>query len=183
MGSLRFYRRLHVFPGLTVNLSRSGSSLSVGVRRAHLPFGKRGVTRTVGVFLSGLAKVYRASPNTVAAYRGDLAAFTRFLGGIAVENITANQIRKYVARFPIIGPASVGLPESSASSATWKSPDPTRRMRLPKRDKRLPSVLSENEVEQLIGDRRPKDNDRPGCLRSLANDIPEQKRDRSTASR
>jgi len=35
-------------------------------------------------------------------------------------------------------------------------------MGLPKRDRRLPSVLSENEVEQVIGDRRPKDNERAG---------------------
>ncbi|MGO9056807.1 MAG: DUF4236 domain-containing protein [Candidatus Binataceae bacterium] len=30
MGSFRFYRRVHVFPGLTVNVSKSGPSLSVG---------------------------------------------------------------------------------------------------------------------------------------------------------
>jgi site-specific recombinase XerD len=35
-------------------------------------------------------------------------------------------------------------------------------MRLPKRDQRLPCVLSEKEVEDLIGEQRPKDNDRAG---------------------
>ena len=35
MGSFKFYRRLHVFPGLTVNLSKSGPGLSVGVRGGH----------------------------------------------------------------------------------------------------------------------------------------------------
>jgi hypothetical protein len=54
MGSLRIYRRLHVFPGLTVNLSKSGPSLSVGVRGAHVTVGKRGVTRTVGIPGSGI---------------------------------------------------------------------------------------------------------------------------------
>jgi hypothetical protein len=34
----------------------------------------------IGVFLSILAEVYRASPNIIAAYRGDLTAFSRFLG-------------------------------------------------------------------------------------------------------
>jgi site-specific recombinase XerD len=34
----------------------------------------------ISAFLSALAKVYRASPNTVSAYRGDLADFSRFLG-------------------------------------------------------------------------------------------------------
>jgi hypothetical protein len=34
MGSFRFYRRVHIFPGLTVNLSKFWPSLSVGVRGA-----------------------------------------------------------------------------------------------------------------------------------------------------
>ena len=45
----RFYRRVRLFPGLSVNLSRSGPSLSVGVRGAHVTVGRRGVTRTVGI--------------------------------------------------------------------------------------------------------------------------------------
>ncbi len=45
----RFYRRVRLFPGVSVNLSRSGPSLSVGVRGAHVTVGKRGVTRTVGL--------------------------------------------------------------------------------------------------------------------------------------
>lgn len=45
----RFYRRVHLCPGLSVNLSRSGPSLSVGVRGAHVTVGRRGVTRTVGI--------------------------------------------------------------------------------------------------------------------------------------
>jgi hypothetical protein len=52
--SFRFFRRVHVASGLTVNLSRSGPSLSVGVRGAHVTVGRRGVTRTVGLPGSGL---------------------------------------------------------------------------------------------------------------------------------
>ncbi len=50
----RFYRRLHIAPGLAVNLSRSGPSLSVGVRGAHLTVGRRGVTRTLGLPGTGI---------------------------------------------------------------------------------------------------------------------------------
>jgi len=46
---LRFYRRVHLAPGLSVNLSRSGPSFSVGVRGAHVTLGRRGVTKTVGL--------------------------------------------------------------------------------------------------------------------------------------
>src|SRR5271170_70209 len=54
MGSFRFYRRIHIFPGLSVNLSKSRPSLSVGVRGAHVTVGKGGVTRTVGIPGSGI---------------------------------------------------------------------------------------------------------------------------------
>ncbi len=46
MGSFRFYRRVHISPGLTVNVSKSGPSLSVGVRGAHVTIGRRGIRRT-----------------------------------------------------------------------------------------------------------------------------------------
>jgi hypothetical protein len=52
--SFRFYRRLKIAPGLSVNFSRSGPSLSVGVRGAHVTVGRRGVTKTVGLPGTGL---------------------------------------------------------------------------------------------------------------------------------
>jgi hypothetical protein len=54
LGNFRFYRRVHLFPGLSLNLSKSGPSVTVGVRGAHLTFGRRGVTRTVGIPGTGI---------------------------------------------------------------------------------------------------------------------------------
>ena len=54
MGNFRFYRRVHIFPGLSLNLSKSGPSLTVGVRGAHVTLGHRGVTRTVGLPGTGI---------------------------------------------------------------------------------------------------------------------------------
>lgn len=51
---LRLFRRVKLAPGLTLNLSKSGPSLSMGVRGAHVTVGKRGVRRTVGVPGTGL---------------------------------------------------------------------------------------------------------------------------------
>ena len=59
----RFYRRVHIFPGLTVNVSRSGPSLSVGVRGAHVTVGRRGVTRTVGIPETGIYYTSRSRPS------------------------------------------------------------------------------------------------------------------------
>ncbi len=54
MGNFRFYKRLNILPGLSVNLSKAGPSLSVGVRGAHLTFGRNGVRRTVGIPGTGI---------------------------------------------------------------------------------------------------------------------------------
>jgi hypothetical protein len=51
---LRFFRRMTLAPGVRMNLSRSGPSLSFGVRGAHVTVGRRGVRRTVGVPGTGL---------------------------------------------------------------------------------------------------------------------------------
>jgi hypothetical protein len=50
----RFYRRKQMIPDVRVNLSRSGPSLTFGVRGAHVTVGERGVTRTVGIPGTGL---------------------------------------------------------------------------------------------------------------------------------
>ena len=54
MGNFRFYRRVNLFPGLSLNLSKSGPSVTVGMRGVHLTFGRRGVTRTVGIPGTGI---------------------------------------------------------------------------------------------------------------------------------
>ena len=53
MGSFRFFRRVHIAPGLTVNLSKSGPSLSLGARGAHVTLSRTGVRNTVGLPGSG----------------------------------------------------------------------------------------------------------------------------------
>lgn len=48
-----FRRRVQLFPGLGVNLSKSGPSFTMGVRGAHVTVGPRGVRRTLGIPGSG----------------------------------------------------------------------------------------------------------------------------------
>ena len=69
--SYRFFRRVRIAPGLTVNLSKSGPSLSVGGRGAHVTLGgSRGRRTTVGLPGTGLywTSVHRqASPRRPTA--------------------------------------------------------------------------------------------------------------------
>ena len=50
----RFWRRIRLAPGLTVNLSKSGGSLSFGPRGAKFTVGSRGKRATVGLPGTGL---------------------------------------------------------------------------------------------------------------------------------
>jgi tetratricopeptide (TPR) repeat protein len=52
--SFRFWRRVKIAPGLTLNLSKSGGSLSFGPRGAKLTVGPRGRRATVGIPGTGL---------------------------------------------------------------------------------------------------------------------------------
>jgi uncharacterized protein DUF4236 len=82
MGNFRFYRRINIFPGLSVNLSKSGPSLTVGMRGAHVTLGHRGVTRTVGLpgtgiyytsrsgYHSGVHSAHADTPVTQSAQAG-----------------------------------------------------------------------------------------------------------------
>ena len=51
---LRLFRRVRIAPGLTLNLSKSGGSLSIGMRGARYTVGPRGRRSTVGLPGTGL---------------------------------------------------------------------------------------------------------------------------------
>jgi hypothetical protein len=51
----RLFRRIRIAPGLGINLSKSGISLSAGVRGARVTVGPRGVRRTVGIPGTGIS--------------------------------------------------------------------------------------------------------------------------------
>ncbi|RMH27336.1 MAG: DUF4236 domain-containing protein [Planctomycetota bacterium] len=50
----RFFRRVKIAPGLSLNFSKSGVSPSIGVRGARVTFCRSGVRRTVGIPGTGL---------------------------------------------------------------------------------------------------------------------------------
>ncbi len=64
MGSFRFFKRVKVLPGLTMNLSKSGPSFSVGVRGAHVTMGRHGVRKTVGIPGTGVFYTSRHGHHT-----------------------------------------------------------------------------------------------------------------------
>ncbi|MHB2006831.1 MAG: DUF4236 domain-containing protein [Acidobacteriaceae bacterium] len=53
MGYLRIFRRVHVAPGVTINIAKTGPSLSCGVRGAHFTASRTGIRKTAGLPGSG----------------------------------------------------------------------------------------------------------------------------------
>jgi hypothetical protein len=76
--TIRFYRRRTLIPGLRINLSKSGASLSVGRRGAWLTSGPRGQRATVGLpgtglFLTQQFPSRRAEPHVLVRILGKAA--------------------------------------------------------------------------------------------------------------
>lgn len=59
---IRFFRRVRIAPGLTLNLSRRGASVSVGQRGARATVGQRGVRTTLGAPGTGLSWTKQHAP-------------------------------------------------------------------------------------------------------------------------
>lgn len=53
----RFHKRFTIFPGVKVNVGKTGISISVGKRGYHLNFSKRGVRQTVGIPGTGISHI------------------------------------------------------------------------------------------------------------------------------
>lgn len=67
----RFWRRVKVAPGLTINLSKSGPSLSVGPRGSKVTFGRRGIRQTVGLPGTGLYMSRQLTNKPPAVYANE----------------------------------------------------------------------------------------------------------------
>src|SRR5690349_4711796 len=53
---VRIRKSFNLFPGVKVNMSKGGMSISVGRKGFHLNFSKRGVRQTVGLPGSGISE-------------------------------------------------------------------------------------------------------------------------------
>lgn len=54
MMGFRFFRRINLFPGVSINLGKRGASLSVGPRGMKTTIGKRGIKQSIGIPGTGI---------------------------------------------------------------------------------------------------------------------------------
>ncbi len=88
------------------------------------------------------------------------------MGDVDIESITPERIRTYLVRVPSRATRQRRLAAIKRFfrhlEIVRRMPNPVRKMRYPKRDWRLPAVLSEKEIDKLIGEREPCKDDRAG---------------------
>jgi integrase/recombinase XerD len=118
--------------------------------------------RLVALFLDMLAAERGAAPNTLAAYRRDLADFASCLAdaGATVKSATTEDVRRYLGALSQRGlrPASVARRLSAIRqlyrflyAERQRKDDPAAVLEGPKRSRPLPKTLSLAEVDRLLG--------------------------------
>jgi len=79
----RFSRRISLFKGVRLNLSKSGTSVSVGSRVGWLTFGKKGTRATVGIPGTGMSwseKIDSPTPQHSTPTYSILGLFVQLIG-------------------------------------------------------------------------------------------------------
>lgn len=76
----RFRRSMRLLPGIRINLSKTGASLTAGVRGAHVNIGKTGVHETIGIPGTGLS--YRTGNLAKAGTSPKTPAQPRYSAGL-----------------------------------------------------------------------------------------------------
>jgi hypothetical protein len=102
--SLRFRKSLKIIPGVRINLSKTGASLSLGRPGATVNIGSKGSKVTMGLPGTGLSyttKLSAKSPHkpTYKQKPNILDISDRDLFVIMLSQMTASQVREHVKKF------------------------------------------------------------------------------------
>lgn len=116
-------------------------------------------------FLSHLASIRRASPQTVRAYGSDLSQFSAFLSSrqVDLDAATPGDVRAFLAaRHGLNDPRSMARKLSAVRAfCAWRvsehamARNPARVVRPPKQRRPLPGALDERDAEALVEARIP----------------------------
>ncbi|HEU4339684.1 MAG TPA: tyrosine recombinase XerC [Planctomycetota bacterium] len=113
-------------------------------------------------FLRHLRGARNLSKHTLRAYGGDLRRFAQFLGGeepIAAGRINVSVLRRYLASLAATNRAKASTARSLACLRTFFSflerrgvvrSNPASDLRGPRKERRLPGVLDERDIEKLL---------------------------------
>jgi len=122
---------------------------------------RRDIARLVGAFCQRLADERHVSPHTLRAYRADLSEFAGFLAqeNVALAEVSHHRLRQFLARLRERGLSRATLSRKLASLRSFYRflvregqirSNPVAALRGPRRERRLPAVLSTDEVRRLL---------------------------------
>ena len=127
-----------------------------------VPLSRADLPTPIEEFLSWLAVERGRSPNTLVAYRRDLAAYFDFLNerAVPIERVSDREVEEYVAslRAAERAPASVARALVAVRSLhrflvdeSGSGSDPTDGVGAPRVPTGLPKALAEDDIEALLG--------------------------------
>lgn len=127
--------------------------------------------KQIKLFLSFLQKDKKLSDNTLQSYRRDILQYQKYIETNEIDflNATEEDIKKYLKELKKIGKKTSTISRNLASIRSFYQflvktkkvkVDPTINVQSPKIEKRVPSVLTSDEVELLL--EQPKDVDLKG---------------------
>lgn len=96
----RYRKRIRIAPGISLNLSKSGISTSIGGKGATLNVGKRGCRGTIGIPGTGISYSQKlfAENNDIAGEGGGDSRFLNYLFFCAISFLAAVVIH-YIVEF------------------------------------------------------------------------------------
>ncbi len=112
-------------------------------------------------FVSYLENDKKVAKNTLQSYTRDIKQFSDYIESrsIEVSLVTGNDIQNYISYMQLEGKAPSSVSRSLASVRALfgylvlkgkLSSDPTYKLRTPKSERKLPQILTTNEVDQLL---------------------------------
>ena len=127
--------------------------------------------RQIKLFLKFIETEKKLSNNTLQSYRRDLIQFEEYLSENKVRytNVHEEHVKNYISELTKMGKKPSTISRSIASIRSFYQflvrkgkvkVDPTEKIQSPKIEKRVPSVLTSEEVELLL--EQPKDADLKG---------------------
>ncbi len=124
--------------------------------------GEKIMEQRIEDFLLYLKDVKKKSDNTILSYKRDLLSFTNFIENGNVKDfskVTSTNINSYILFLEKQGKSSATVARNVSSINTFfrylivigeVKGDPTERVKAPKIDKKLPNILTTEEVERLL---------------------------------
>ena len=127
--------------------------------------------KQIKLFLQFLQKDKKLSENTLQSYKRDIMQYEKYIDSKDIKylKVTDEDIKKYLKELKKIGKKTSTISRSLASIRSFYQYllknkkikiDPTMNVQSPKIEKRVPSVLTSDEVELLLD--QPKDVDLKG---------------------